>query len=133
MLPWCEACKHSSPCKGGGNKQCVRRNPRPSIVAAVLDTYGGMGVVVTHRKNLKHHVRHDELAIVAPGLIVHEPIAWNDIPIVIRRMEIEVDKWIARGIPNDPLHREIVTMYRLRCAEHPDNRGSRDLTKLVYT
>jgi hypothetical protein len=129
----CLACDYATrPCKGGGNKGCIKRNPLPSILAGVIDTYGGMRVIVTHRKMLKHHVRSDELAIVVPGLRVHEPIAWGDIPVVVRRVEIEIDKWIAqRGIPNDPIQRECVVMYQLRCLEQ--NRGSRHLPDLAYT
>jgi len=129
---FCPACNNGQ-CKGGGNKACIRRVPAPSVIVGVLDTYGGLRVVVTHRKSVRHHVKADELGIVVPHLRVHEPIAWGDIPTVIQRAELEIDKWIARGIPNDPLHREIVTMYRLRRSEHPSSRGSLDLTKLVYT
>lgn len=129
----CIACNDCAiPCKGGGNRWCAKRNPEPCIIAGILDTYGGLRVIVTPRRSLRHHKRHDELAIIVPKLIVHEPIAWNDIPIVIRRVEIEIDKWIAqRGIPNDSVQRECVVMYQLRCKEL--QRNSRHLPDLVYT
>jgi len=131
----CRACEYGfRPCKGGGNKGCIKRNPLPSIVAGVLDTYGGMRVVVTHRKSLRHHVRQDELAIVVPRLRVHEPIAWGDIPIVVKRVEIEIEKWIEqRGVPNDPLQRECIVMYQLRCKEGLYSKGTRHIHDLVDT
>jgi hypothetical protein len=129
----CLACNDCRiPCKGGGNLWCALRSPDTSIIAGILDSYGGMRVVVTHRNALRCHVRHDELAIVVPKLTVHEPIAWNDIPIVIRRAEIEIDKWIARrGIPNDPVQRECVVMYQLRCLEHTQRSFNPDA--IAYT
>ena len=131
----CPACEYGfRPCKGGGNKGCIKRNPLPSVIVGIIDTYGGMRVVVTHRRDVRHHVRHDELAIIVPRLRVHEPIAWNDIPIVVKRCEIEIEKWIKqRGIPNDPVRRECVVMYQLRCKEHPASRGSRNIHDLVET
>jgi hypothetical protein len=122
------------PCKGGGNRWCANRNPYESIIAGILDTYGGLRVVVCHRNSLGCHARADELAIVVPKLTVHEPIAWGDIPIVIRRAEIEIDKWIAqRGIPNDPVQRECVIMYRLRCLEHVDSKRSFNPDVIAFT
>lgn len=131
----CAACNgRTIACKGGVNLNCADRNPLPSVIAAILDTYGGVRFVVTHRKSLPNHVAHDELAIIVPRLRVHEPIAWNDIPIVIARAELEVSKWIEQHRePNDPVHREIVTMYRLRCLEHPHSKRSRDIAALAFT
>jgi len=129
----CPACKYGfDPCKGGGNLGCIKRNSLPSVIVGILDTYGGLRVVVTHRRELHHHVKQDELAIVVPRLRVHEPIAWDDIPVVIARAELEMAKWIERyGEPNDPVHRECVAMYRLRQLEH--TRKSLDLTAIAYT
>jgi hypothetical protein len=135
MKPFCAACEgRSIACKGGGNLGCADRNPLPSVIAAILDTYGGVRFIVTHRKDLQNHVRHDELVIIAPRLRVHEPIAWDDIPIVIERAELEIKKWIDQHQkPNDPVQQEIVTMYRLRCLEHPHSKRSVDIAALAYT
>jgi hypothetical protein len=131
----CKACDFGfRPCKGGGNKDCIKRNRLPSVLVGILDTYGGMRVVVTHRKSVRHHVRHDELAIVVPRLRVHEPIAWGDIPSVVRRVEIEIDKWIERhGMPNDPVQHECVTMYRLRSLEQPGSKRSFNPAVIAFT
>jgi hypothetical protein len=114
----CPVCNDGVACHGGGNLACVKRNPEPSVLAGILDTYGGIRFVVTQDYQLASHVRCDETLIVVPNLLVHEPIAWGDIPIVIKRIEIVVDEWIARGIPNEPHAREAVAMYQLRKKEH---------------
>ncbi len=101
-------------CKGGGNLNCRKRDPRESILAGILDTYGGLRYIVTYRSSLKHHTRPDEVAVIVPGARVHEPIAWNDIPHVTAIIDRAVDEWLARGTPNEPHARECATMYKLR-------------------
>jgi hypothetical protein len=101
-------------CKGGGNLNCRKRDPRASVCAGILDTYGGIRYVVTHRSNLKHHRRPDEVAIIVPNLTVHEPIAWDDIPSVIATIDRAVDEWLSRGTPNEPHAQECAAMYQLR-------------------
>jgi hypothetical protein len=128
----CPLCRGGE-CRGGGNKQCAQRDPRPSHLAGILDTYGGLRFVVTHKRNLKHHVRPDETLIVVPDLLVHEPIAWGDIPYVIARIELAVDRWIERGTPNEPHQREAVTMYRLRQLEHIHSKRSFDPAVIAFT
>ena len=128
----CPAC-HGLACKGGGNVRCIKRNPRASHLYGILDTYGGIRFVITHKSNLKHHVRPDELAIMVPDLIVHEPIAWDDIPVVIRRIELVVDDWIENNRPNEPHAREAISMYQLRKLEHPNVKGSLNLGAIVET
>lgn len=115
----CQACRGAKPCLGGGDLLCYKRNPLPSRLAGIVDTYGSIRFVVTHRKQLEHHKRHDELLIVVPRLVVHEPIAWNHIPVVIKRIELTVQKWIEENSPNEEWAQEAVRMYRLRCLENP--------------
>jgi hypothetical protein len=119
-------------CAGGGVKACAQREQQPSHLAAVLDPYGGLRFIVTHKRELKHHVRPYETLIVVPGVLVHQPLAWGDIPGAIARIEHEVERWIERrGEPNDPDQREAIAMYRLRKLENP--RRSLDLTGIVET
>lgn len=118
-------------CHGGGNVRCLRRDPRPSRLAGILDTYGGLRFIVAHHKTMKHHVRHDETLIVVPALFVHEPIAWGDIPNIIARIELTVNKWIDEQRPNEPHAQEAVRMYRLRRLEN--FRRSVDLNEIVTT
>jgi hypothetical protein len=114
----CSACRGGAiACKGGGNKDCIRRDPRPSHCAGIMDTYGCVRFIVAHQRTFKHHVRPDEILIVVPDLLVHEPIAWSDIPGCLRRIERAIDEWIARGIPNEPHAREAVVMHKLRRKE----------------
>lgn len=55
---------------------------------------------------------------MVPDAVIYEPIAWDDIPVVIRRIELAVGDWMARGIPNEPRILESVTLYLLRQLEH---------------
>jgi hypothetical protein len=126
----CRACGDGQ-CKGGGFKSCQRRDRKPSILAGIIDTYGSIRFVVTHRDQLKHHVRFDEVAVVVPKLKVHEPIAWGDIPYVIRRIELAVDDWLARGTPNELHAREAAVMHRLRRQEQ--DQQSLDLHAICET
>lgn len=130
---FCALCRGQS-CWGGGNKGCVQRDPRPSILAGILDSYGGLRSVVTYEDRVCAHVRPDEIAIVVPNLTVHEPIAWGDIPYVIARIKLEVDRWIEQiAIPNEDHIREAVAMYQLHKLRHPSAQGSIHLPDIVYT
>lgn len=121
-------------CKGGGNTRCRQRNSRASRLAGIIDTYGGIRFVVTHKRNLRHHVKSDELLFIVPNLLVHEPIAWNDIPSVVRRIEIETAKQIdAMPEPNEAWKREAIAMYRLRCLEQRTNKKSLNLDEIAQT
>lgn len=101
------------------------------MLAGIIDTYGSIRFVVTHKKDLKHHTRHDEVCIVVPNLIVHEPIAWGDIPGAIRRIEMAVSDWLARGLPNEPHAREAAVMHKLRRQEQ--DQQSLDLQSICET
>lgn len=52
---------------------------------------------------------------------------------VIRRAEIEIERWIERHMPNNPVKLECVTMYRLRCKESPLGKKSFDPSRIVFT
>jgi hypothetical protein len=117
-------------CWGGGNKRCAQRDPQPSHIAAIVDTYGGMRVVVDHMRSFKNHLRHDEILVVVKGVLVHEPIGWGDIPGLIGRVQYEVDQW-AEKRHNEPHAQEAATMYKLRCLEQ--DQESLDLYSLVET
>jgi hypothetical protein len=130
----CRACR-GGPCKGGGNKRCWRRDPRPARIAIILDSYGGARTIVGTKWNIKANTRHDELCHKVPKLIVHEPIAWNDIPYVIERARIELLAWLCT-LPNlNEVEHECVTMYRLRCSENGGRgpSGSLNLYEIVET
>jgi hypothetical protein len=129
---YCFVCNNRR-CKGGGNLQCVRRDSRPSVLAGILDTYGGIRFVVTHRRDLKRHVRPDEILIIVPKLLVHEPITWSDIPGIARRIERAVDEWVEKfgRARNEPWVRECIAMYRLRKLEL--NKRALDLYSIVET
>lgn len=125
-------CHGEIECRGGGDKACAQRNPRPSVLAGIIDTYGGIRYVIEHRSGLRHHKRHDELLVVVPRLKVHEPIAWNDIPIVVERIALTVREWIAQGrYGNEPWAVEAVRMYQLRQLEH--TQRSLDLHAIAET
>lgn len=113
--------------------RCHRRNPHAAHIAIILDTYGGARTIVADRRSMRENVRQDEMALVVPNLLVHEPIAWNDIPIVIERARLELEKWLATRPNLNELQHQIVTMYRLRCLEHSGSKRSFDPSAIVET
>jgi hypothetical protein len=131
---WCLVCKGRE-CKGGtNNATCALRDKRPSIVAGILDTYGGLRCVVEYRDQLKHHARHDEVTIIVPNFKVHEPIGFTERPMIEALVLRAVNDWIGRrGIPNEPHAREAVIMYGLRQLENPQWKRSFDPSLIVET
>ena len=87
--------------------------------------------MVTHQAQIKQHVRHDEILIRVPKIVVHEPIAWGDYPSVIATVEFHVRKWCETR-PNQPYAQEAIRMYRLRQLEGKFGR-SLDLHSIVET
>lgn len=101
-----------------------------SHIAGILDSFGGLRVVVSDRKNMKDHVRPDEFLILVPNMTVAEPVPWNLIPVVVRLAELATKKWADRN-HNDPSKQWASKLYRLRCLEQ--NRRSINLDKIVQT
>src|SRR5215831_15090224 len=62
-----------------------------SEVAGILDRRGGLRVVVTQRWRMRHHVRKGERLFVVSDLKVQEPVAWNNIPPLIARVQQHVE------------------------------------------
>ena len=105
-----------------------------SHIAGILNSYGGVRVVVAHRSTFKQHIRCGEFLCVVRDKTVREPIAWGDIPYVIRFGEIAVEDWIKRHErDNDPDTREAIRAYRTRKLWHPEKQGALDLSAIVYT
>ncbi len=97
----------------------------------ILDTYGCARTIVGDQRSIKENTRLDELCHLVPRLRVREPIAWNDIPIVIERARLELEKWLDTRPNLNELQHQIVTMYRLRCLEQ--HQQSLDLSAIVET
>jgi hypothetical protein len=74
--------------------------PANSAVAGILDRYGGLRVVVTEPWRMRFHVRRGELLFVVPEFKIREPVPWDYIPILIRRVELYIEWWIQTR--NDP-------------------------------
>ncbi len=76
---------------------------RLSHVAGILGPDGGFRVVVTARKGdfNRHHRQPGERVLIVPGLMVQEPVEWDEIPRLIRRVEHHVWKWMREQ--NEPL------------------------------
>jgi hypothetical protein len=127
----CAVCRGGE-CRGGGNRTCAQRDPKPSHIAGILDSYGCVRVVVAHKATLKHHVRHDEFLAVVPDKLVHEPIAWGDVPFVVALGSLAVDEWCAKHAQdNDPLVREAVILRGLRKLEQ--DPSSLNPYEMVFT
>jgi hypothetical protein len=102
-----------------------------SAVAGILDTYGGLRVVVTPRWRMKYHKRHDELLFVVPDFKVQEPVPWEKIPALIATVERHIDWWIKTRNDPDDLNQEPIKLYRLRCMEHPHGKRALNLEHIV--
>lgn len=130
----CPACDGGAlPCKGGDNARCLKRDPRPACVALILDRYGGARTVVTQMDALIHHARSDEICHVVPHCVVHEPIAWDDIPSIIRRARSAFERWLERRPNLGEAQHHAVMLYRLRQQRHSGSRGSLDVSAIVET
>jgi len=66
-----------------------------SAVAGVLDSNGGLRVVVTERWRMRYHVSQGERLFVVPGLRVTEPVPWDDIPPLIETVQRHVAQTLA--------------------------------------
>lgn len=66
-----------------------------SSVAGIVDKNNGLRVVVTPRWRLKYHVKKRERAFVVPDLLVQEPVPWDEIPLLIARVQRYVVKELA--------------------------------------
>lgn len=60
-------------------------SPPASIVAGVLDSDGGLRVVITQHWRLPFHVNKGERSFLVPGLFVYEPVSWERLPWVIEK------------------------------------------------
>lgn len=89
--------------------------------------------MVAEKSTFKHHLRFDELLIVVPDVTVQEPVPWDLRPLIVARIELEVDRWIEQYRPNSPHAREAIAMYRLRRLEHLHSKRSLDLSRIVET
>jgi hypothetical protein len=76
--------------------------PLLSNVAGILDSKGGLRVVVTQRAQMRHHLGKGEKLFVVPGFLIKEPVPWHYIPVMIRRVELYILWWIrTRNDPNE--------------------------------
>ncbi len=113
--------------------RCLRRDPKAARIALILDSYGGARTIVADKRSMRLNVRHDELVHVVPSLIVHTPIAWNDIPVVIARSEVEFEMWLDTRPNLTEEQDRAVRLYRLRKQRHNDSKESLDLYSIVET
>lgn len=129
----CPQCKGLE-CHGGGKRLCVQRDPKPSVIGGILDSYGGVRVVVAHKRAFKHHVAPGEFLCLVKNIKqrVHEPIAWKDSPIVIRLGEIAIEEWIAANEgSNDAAKREAIRAWKSRRTWN--RQRALDLGAICYT
>ncbi len=72
-----------------------------SAVAGILSPEGYFRVVVTQRWRMRHHLAKGERLFVVPGYLVQEPVKWDHIPLLIRKVELYIEWWLTSR--NDPL------------------------------
>ena len=85
-----------------------------SAVAGILDGYGGWRTVVAPLRGMHHHVNPGELLLIVPNYKVQEPIPWNDIPGLIRRVDLYILEWIRTRNDPDTLNHLAVALFLLR-------------------
>src|SRR5215475_6822454 len=109
----------------------MRARTTPSDLAAIVDSYGGLRVVVAPARTFRHHVRPGEMLFQVPDFKIREPVPWEKIPYVIALAERQVAWWIrTRNDPAD-LELEPIRFYRLR--QLRACHRSVDLTRIVET
>jgi hypothetical protein len=103
-----------------------------SVVAGILDGFGGWHVVVSSRKGLRHHVRPGQILCVVPGFRINEPVPWNDIPMVISRAEAAILEYVRTRNDPDDLRHPAVALFLLR-RQRTFHRESVNLHDIVET
>jgi len=66
----------------------------PSQVAGIIDAHGGLRVVVTDN-GFHHHLGKGEQLFIVPGMLVDAPVPWDEVPVVIERVQKHVVKTLA--------------------------------------
>jgi hypothetical protein len=106
-----------------------------SAVAGIIDRKGGIRFVVTQRWRMRHHVKKGEMLFVVPGFLIQEPVEWNYIPVLIRRVELYVLWWIeTRNDPQQVRNRQVKNYLKNPNASHnlrPDEFKQFDLPELT--
>jgi hypothetical protein len=90
-----------------------------SAVAGILSPEGYFRVVVTERWRMKNHIAKGEKLFVVPGYRVEEPVPWDHIPLLIRKVELYIEWWITtRNAPIDSLNIAVQNYLRNPNASH---------------
>ena len=66
-----------------------------NAVAGILDKNGGLRVVATQLDGFKEHVGEGEKLYIVPGMLVPEPVPWEEIPDVILTVQKHISKEVA--------------------------------------
>ncbi len=70
---------------------------RTSAVAGIVNSKGGIRVVVTQRWRMHYHVGPGETLYVVPGLEVEEPVPHGHIPALIKKVQDYVTSKMTRS------------------------------------
>ena len=58
-----------------------------SSVAGIVDSTGGLRIVVSKKWQMRYHVQNGERLFIVPGLKVQDPVSWEDQPSLINIVE----------------------------------------------
>lgn len=101
-----------------------------SRIAGILDSYGGLRVVISLEGSLMEHVLPDEFLIMVRDETVREPIQWDAIPFIVELAELAVEEWTQRE--HNEIEAQLASrLYRLRRLEY--TQRSLDLDAIVQT
>jgi hypothetical protein len=91
-----------------------------------------MRTVIAHRETFKHHLRCGEYLIVVRRFVLNEPLAWNNVPYVMRLATEALERWAkANEFANDPDKRAAISAWRSRQTWLV--KRSLDLAAICYT
>jgi hypothetical protein len=82
-----------------------------SAVAGILSPDGGLRTIVTQRWRMQGHLAKGERLFVVPGLLVEEPVPWEEIPTVIRQVHQHIVKTLAPENPCGECRACCITLY----------------------
>ena len=129
----CPVCQDKeNACVGGGNLKCIKRDPVPSKIAGILDSFGGVRVVVAHEDTFVHHIGSGEFLAVVKDKIAHEPINYVDWEPIVALGTMAIDEWVEKNKNTNDLQKQVaIRAYNSRKTWHAQR--SLDSEAIAFT
>jgi hypothetical protein len=97
---------------------------KKSHIAGILDAHGGLRVVVGTRSSIyaNYSLSLPEKLFILPGVLVEEPVPWDQVPWTIRRVELYIEWWCRTRNDPDDLNHIAIQRYISRL-KNPEDRS----------